>query len=105
MGEGVSGVFLKCIYPGFSYSKFDCKLLAMHTAREDRRMYLWLPGSNRRWRRSNFASLYSVMLGFTRLVRLIHLASFDTGGEGVFTQQAHGEFIVSSETICPPITH
>ena len=28
-----------------------------------------------------------------------------TGGEGVFTQQAHGEFIVSSETICPPITH
>ena len=28
-----------------------------------------------------------------------------TGGKGVFTQQAHGEFIVSSETICPPITH
>ena len=28
-----------------------------------------------------------------------------TGGEGVFTWQAHGEFIVSSETICPPITH
>ena len=29
----------------------------------------------------------------------------DTGGKGVFTWQAHGEFIVSSETICPPITH
>ena len=29
----------------------------------------------------------------------------DTGGKGVFTQQAHGEFIVSSETIRPPITH
>ena len=28
-----------------------------------------------------------------------------TGGEGVFTQQAHDEFIVSSETICPPVTH
>ena len=28
-----------------------------------------------------------------------------TGGKGVFTQQAHGEFIVSSETICPPVTH
>ena len=28
-----------------------------------------------------------------------------TGGEGVFTRQAHGEFIVSSETIRPPITH
>ena len=29
----------------------------------------------------------------------------NTGGEGVFTQQAHGEFIVSSETICPPVIH
>ena len=29
----------------------------------------------------------------------------DTGGKGVFTRQAHGEFIVSSETICPPLTH
>ena len=28
-----------------------------------------------------------------------------TGGKGVFTWQAHGEFIVSSETICPPVTH
>ena len=28
-----------------------------------------------------------------------------TGGKGVFTWQAHGEFIVSSETICPPFTH
>ena len=28
-----------------------------------------------------------------------------TGGEGVFTWQAHGEFIVSSETICLPFTH
>ena len=27
-----------------------------------------------------------------------------TGGKGVFTQQAHGEFIVSSETKCPPNT-
>ena len=25
-----------------------------------------------------------------------------TGGKGAFTQQAHGEFIVSSETKCPP---
>ena len=29
----------------------------------------------------------------------------DTGGEAVFTRQAHGEFIVSSETIRPPLTH
>ena len=28
-----------------------------------------------------------------------------TGGRGVFTWQAHGEFIVSSETIRPLITH
>ena len=28
-----------------------------------------------------------------------------TGGKGVFTWRAHGEFIVSSETIRPPITH
>ena len=28
-----------------------------------------------------------------------------TGGKGVFTWWAHGEFIVSSETIHPPITH
>ena len=28
----------------------------------------------------------------------------DTGGKGVLTQQAHGEFIVSSETICLPNT-
>ena len=27
-----------------------------------------------------------------------------TGGKGAFTQQAHGEFIVSSETKCPPNT-
>ena len=27
-----------------------------------------------------------------------------TGGKGVLTQQAHGEFIVSSETICLPNT-
>ena len=29
---------------------------------------------------------------------------FDTGGKSAFTQQAHGEFIVSSETKCPPNT-
>ena len=28
-----------------------------------------------------------------------------TGGKGVFTRQAHCEFIVSSETVHPPITH
>ena len=28
----------------------------------------------------------------------------NTGGKGAFTQQAHGEFIVSSETKCPPNT-
>ena len=27
-----------------------------------------------------------------------------TGGKSAFTQQAHGEFIVSSETKCPPNT-
>ena len=27
-----------------------------------------------------------------------------TGGKDAFTQQAHGEFIVSSETKCPPNT-
>ena len=33
------------------------------------------------------------------------LALAITGGKGVFTWQAHGEFIVTSETICPPLTH
>ena len=28
-----------------------------------------------------------------------------TGGEGAFTQWVHGEFMVSSEVICPPNTH
>ena len=28
-----------------------------------------------------------------------------TGGEGAFTQWVHGEFMVSSEAICPPNTH
>ena len=32
------------------------------------------------------------------------LAREGTGGKGAFTQQAHGEFIVSSETKCPPNT-
>ena len=31
-------------------------------------------------------------------------SSLDTGGKGILTQQAHGEFIVSSETICLPNT-
>ena len=30
--------------------------------------------------------------------------AIDTGGKGALTQQAHGEFIVSSETICLPNT-
>ena len=29
----------------------------------------------------------------------------NTGGEGAFTQWVHGEFMVSSEAICPPNTH
>ena len=29
----------------------------------------------------------------------------DTGGKGAFTQWVHGEFMVSSEAICPPNTH
>ena len=29
----------------------------------------------------------------------------DTGGKGSFTQCVHGEFIVGSETICPPNIH
>ena len=32
---------------------------------------------------------------------LIQSSVADTGGKGAFTQQAHGEFIVSSETKCP----
>ena len=30
--------------------------------------------------------------------------AINTGGKSAFTQQAHGEFIVSSETKCPPNT-
>ena len=36
---------------------------------------------------------------------LVPFYSVVTGGEGVFTWQAHGEFIVSSETIRPPVIH
>ena len=69
-------MILKRIYPWFLYSMFDYILLAMHTAKENKTTYLWSLGSNRRWGRRNFASLYSTTLGLARLVQLIHLASF-----------------------------
>ena len=34
-----------------------------------------------------------------------HWAHCDTGGKGSITQWVHGEYIVGSETICPPFTH
>ena len=38
------------------------------------------------------------------VIMIAIVATLVTGGKGAFTQQAHGEFIVSSETKCPPNT-
>ena len=53
---------------------------------------------------SPYRHLGSTLVIVGRVIVLV-VGPADTGGKGAFTQWVHGEFMVSSEAICPPNTH